>query len=295
MTPRRWLVLRVRSPSGEEEREALLTEGLLALGGRAVWVEGGWLTTHVPEPEHPDAFLRDAQASLRSVGGEPSLTLESAWQEHEEWAETWKRGLASRRLTPRLVVTPSWERPQAEPGDVVITLDPGMAFGNAEHGTTRGCLRLLDRVVSRGERVLDVGAGSGVLAIAAARLGARHIVAVEADPVACETALENVMRNGVTDAVEVIAAWADPESLGALGTFDGVLANIESATLHRLLPNLATCTTSGGWMILSGVLEAELDDLAAAAARSSLHPVDVDADGEWRSLLLRRSERSRTG
>jgi ribosomal protein L11 methyltransferase len=289
MTPRNWLVLGVRSPSDGEDAAALLTEGLLALGAKAVWEENGRLITHLPEPADPDAFIRDAEASLRCLTGDPALAVEVSWQPHEEWAETWKRGLAPRRVTDRLVVTPSWEIPAALPGDVVVTLDPGMAFGNAEHGTTRGCMRLLDRVLTRGERVLDVGAGSGVLAIVAARLGAREVVALEADPVACETARENIERNGAAAQVRVVEAWADAVSLAKLGHFDGVLANIESATLHRLLPGLAACVRPRGWMILSGVLEPELDPLIRAATGQGLTREDLDADGEWRSLLLRRS------
>jgi ribosomal protein L11 methyltransferase len=288
MTPRTWLVLGVRSPSGGEDETGLLTEGLLALGGRAVWEERGKLITHLPEPADPDAFVHAAQVELRRITGDPDLTVEASWQPHEEWAETWKRGLAPRRVTERLVVTPSWEIPAALPGDVVVTLDPGMAFGNAEHGTTRGCMRLLDRVITPGERVLDVGSGSGVLAIVAARLGARAVVALEADPVACETARENVERNGVAAHVKVVEAWADAVSLSGLGGFDGVLANIEGSTLHRLLPGLAECARPRGWMILSGVLEPELDGLTRAAASLRLAREDVDRDGEWRSLLLRR-------
>jgi ribosomal protein L11 methyltransferase len=258
------------------------------LGAKAVWEHNGRLITHLPEPPDPEAFLRTAESVLRSITRDPGLTVEASWQPHEEWAETWKRGLAPRRVTERLVVTPSWEIPATRPGDVVVTLDPGMAFGNAEHGTTRGCMRLLDRVITRRERVLDVGAGSGVLAIVAARLGAREVVALEADPVACETARENVQRNGVAARVKVVDAWADAVSLSELGTFDGVLANIEGSTLHRLLPGLTACVRLRGWMILSGVLEAELDGLTRAAAERRLAREDVDADGEWRSLLLRR-------
>jgi ribosomal protein L11 methyltransferase len=265
----------------------LLAVGLLALGGRAVWEQDGRLVTHVPEPEHPDDFVRGAEARIRSLCGDPTLALEVSWQEHEEWAETWRRGLAPRRVTPRLVVTPSWETLRSDPGDVVITVDPGMAFGNAEHGTTRGCLRLLDGAVRAGERVLDVGAGSGILSIAAARLGAGEVLAIEADPVACDTARENVFTNGVAERVRVVEAWADASSLAEWGPFDGVLANIESASLERLLPGIAASVREGGWVILSGVLEAELDGLRAAASSWMLRTEAVDADGEWRSLLLR--------
>ena len=286
MIPERWLVLGVRSPSGGEDVTGLLTEGLLALGGRAVWEEGGRLITHLPEPDDAERFLQGAEARLRSLTGDANLVLEATWQAHEDWAETWKRGLAPRRVTERLVVTPSWETPELRPGDVVITVDPGMAFGNAEHGTTRGCLRLLDHVVRGGQRVLDVGAGSAVLSIAAALLGAREVVAVEADPVACTTARENLTRNDVEDRVRVMEAMADARSLAALGSFDVVVANIESTTLHQLLPGFAACLRADGRMILSGVLAHEVESLVDAAAARGLREERVDADGEWRSLLL---------
>jgi ribosomal protein L11 methyltransferase len=287
MTPARWLALAVRSPS-DEDRAGLLGEGLLALGGWALQEEGGRLVTHVPEPGDPGAFLREAEARLRALAGDPELELEAQWQPHEDWAETWKKGLAVRRVTPRLVVTPSWETPEVEPGDIVITLDPGMAFGNAEHGTTRGCLRLLDGTLSVGDRVLDVGAGSGILAIAAARLGAREVLALEGDPWACETALENLERNGAAERVTVREGWADVASLAALGAFDGVVTNLEGGILHALLPGLSVCVRPGGWAIFSGILEPELDGLLAAATERGLSPRGVDADGEWRSVRLRR-------
>jgi ribosomal protein L11 methyltransferase len=285
-TPSRWLVLRAPVPA-HETAAALLTEALLTLGGRAVWEEDGRLVTHLPEPENPDGFTRDAEARLRAAAGLPDLVLETAWQPHEEWADTWKRGLAPRRVTHHLLVTPSWESPETGPGDLVIWLDPGMAFGNAEHGTTRGCLRLLDATLLPGERVLDVGTGSGVLAIAAALLGASEVIALEGDPIACEVALENLARNGVAERVSVRHAWADVDALARMGPFHGVTANIEGSTLRALLPGLGRCVVPGGWIILSGLLPAEAADLQDLARALGLSPVAVDEDGEWRSLLLR--------
>jgi ribosomal protein L11 methyltransferase len=276
---RRWLVLAVESPS-DEEAQSLLTEGLLALGGRAVWEDAGRLVTHVPEPDDLDAFLVGARAEI----GE----LQISWQPHEEWAETWKRGLGVRRVTQRLVVTPSWETVEAAPGEVVITLDPGMAFGNAEHGTTRGCLRLLDDVVAPGERVLDVGCGSGILSIAAARLGAREVFAIDGDPLAREAALENAERNAAGEAVRVEERWASAEWLKQLAPHDGVLANIESGILLGLMPGLSHAVRPGGWVILSGVLAEELHTVVESAGSHGLRLVRVDEDGEWRAMLLRR-------
>jgi ribosomal protein L11 methyltransferase len=187
-------------------------------------------------------------------------------------------------------VTPTWETPAVGPGDVVITLDPGMAFGNAEHGTTRGCLRLLDAALTPGGRVLDVGTGSGVLSIAAALLGAHEVVALEADPFACEVARENLASNGAADRVTVHEAWARADTLASYGTFDGVIANIEGKTLQALLPGLRSCARPGGWVILSGLLADEAGSLLDLAKALGLSAEAEDADGEWRSLLLRRGE-----
>jgi len=284
---RRWLVLAVRPPDNDEQAEALVVECLIELGGRAVWEEAGRLVTHVAEPDDPIAFLAHAEDRLREVGG-ADLELESDWQAHEDWAEIWKRGLAPRRLTPRLIVTPSWETPELQPGDIVITLDPGMAFGNAEHGTTRGCLRLMDDTVSAGDRVLDIGTGSGILAIAAVHLGAREVVGLDGDPLACEASRENLVRNHAMERVTIQESWATVASLEGLGVFDGLVANIESGILRPLLPGIRAAVRPGGWVILSGILGEELDSVLQDAESHDLVRPSVDADGEWRSVLLRR-------
>jgi ribosomal protein L11 methyltransferase len=283
---RRWLVLSVLLPSGETSA-ALLTDTLVHLANRAVWEEDGRLVTYVPEPPDPDSFIIDVQNDLRSLAGLDDLTLETRWQPHEDWAETWKRGLGPRRVTPRMIVTPTWEQPDAQPGDLVIRLDPGMAFGNAEHGTTRGCLRLMDGVLAPGQRVLDVGAGSGVLSIAAALLGASEVIAVECDSYACEVARENLALNGVAERATMREAMADSVTLPAYGTFDGVLANLEGGTLRALLPGLKGCLVPGGWVILSGLLAGEAPGMLELAEGIGLAREAVDTDGEWRSLLLR--------
>jgi ribosomal protein L11 methyltransferase len=282
---RRWLELRVRGPSDQGE-DNLLAEGLLALGGRAVEERDGWYVTHVEVPADPEVFLQGARSVLEEMTGCTDVRLEHRVRAHEDWAERWKRGLATRRISPRLVVTPSWIPYAPRPGEQVLTLDPGVAFGTAEHGTTRGCLRLLDRVVEGGERLLDVGAGSGILSIAATLLGAVEVVAVEGDALACEALEENLERNGVADRVRVVPRWADPASLPRLGPVDAVVANIEWGRLRPLVPGLHTALAPGGWAVLSGILKGELGEARSDAEALGLRLHEVDADGEWRSLLL---------
>ena len=281
MTHRRWLEVRVRAT--ERGRE-LVPDGLVDLGARGVLEEADGFVAYFEEPENVEDFLADVRARLVEETGEAGLRVSSRWQDHEEWAERWKRGLAPRRITDRLVVHPSWAPPEwTGPDDVVIVLDPGMAFGTAEHGTTRGCLRLLDATVRRGDRVLDVGAGSGILSIACAGLGAEHVLAVEGDPLACEAMTENLRRNAVEDRVEIVERWTDAGELGGMGPFDGVVANIEAGLLTPLLPGLMEAVTTGGWLILSGILGREWDAVVRRLVPGGFVLDSLDADGQWRS------------
>jgi len=284
---RRWLELGVRSPSAGE-REELLAEGLVLLGARAVAEEDGWYVSHFEEPPDVDVFVARVREILLEVGGLAEVEVRTRWRVHEDWAETWKRGLRPRRLTPRILVTTSWQPVESGAGDIVVVLDPGMAFGTAEHGTTRGCLRLLDRTVHRGDRIVDVGAGSGILSIAAARMGATEVLAVEGDPLAIEAMADNVARNSVTGAVTWVARWADAPFIEALGPRDGVVANIETGILGPLLPGFARILPAGAWLILSGILVEEWDTFRARVERVGFRLEETDTDGEWRSGVFRR-------
>jgi len=284
---RRWLELGVRCPSSDE-RSALLVDGLLALGGRAAEERDGWYVTHLESPRDLDAFRAEAEALLTRLTGLDVVEFRTTWREHEDWAETWKRGLGFRRITARIAVRPSWVADPEDPPEIVVVIDPGMAFGTAEHGTTRACLRLLDTVVKHGERLLDIGAGSGVLAIAAAQLGASEVVAIEGDSLACEALAENLEHNGVADRVRWIPAFVDSDGLVGYGPVDGVVANIESGVLGRLLPGFAGTVRAGGWLILSGILADEWPALREASEETGFRFVDVDADGAWRAGLFER-------
>lgn len=288
--PPRWLVLSVPAIPGEPG--ALMGEALLALGGRAVWEDGDRLVTHLAGPDSGDdapAFARERVEALRQATGEPGLDVEVRWQEHEDWAEVWKRGLEPRRVGSRFLVTPSWCDPHPRRGDLVVVVDPGMAFGNAEHGTTRGCLRLLEVAVRQGDAVLDVGAGSGILSIAAALLGAADVLALEGDAWAVAPARENVWANGVADRVDVQETEATADRLMDLEPRDGVVANIETGILRGLAPGLAAAVAPGGWLLLSGITEDEWPDFREEVESLGPSLRQVDADGEWRSALFDRA------
>lgn len=285
---RRWLELRARCPTAGD-RADLIADALLSLGVRGVEERAGWYVAYFDEPDDVDAFIRDAADRLAAESGLSGIRVEHGWQEHEAWEDTWKRGLGPRRVTERIVVHPSWAPPDVVGADdLLIRLDPGMAFGTAEHGTTRGCIRLLDGRVSHGDRLLDVGAGSGILSIVAARLGAARVVAIEGDAYACEAMRENVEANRVEGVVEVVEDWATAAGLADHAPVDGVIANIEAGLLEPLHAGFRDALPSGGWLIVSGILAHEWDDTRSRVEAHGFRLARVDEDGEWRSGMFTR-------
>ncbi len=169
----------------------------------------------------------------------------------EDWANAWKEHYHVLRISRRLVIVPTWRDYQPPVDDVVIHLDPGMAFGTGLHPTTRACLERLEDTVAPGMSVLDVGTGSGILALAAARLGATRVVALDMDPVAVAAAQANVVHNGLARVIEVRQGslpLARPER------FDIVVANIIARVIAELAPALAQAVRSGGVLIASGII-----------------------------------------
>lgn len=285
--PDRWLVLSIRVEN--PELQALAADALLDSGGASVQEEGGALITYVAPPADLEAFIEEVRINLaETLPQGAGAAVQWRWQADEDWSMTWKAGLAPRRISDRLIVKPTWTEWSAAPGEVVLEVDPQMAFGTGEHATTRGCLRLLDAVVRPGDRVLDVGSGSAILAIAAIRLGAGEAVAVEYDPDANINARENLEQNGVEGRVRLIEAMADPDLLTELGSFDLVLANILSGVIRPLLPAFLKALSAGGRLIVSGILGAEHQDVVADAEAAGFRVDRVDEEEDWWSALLVR-------
>lgn len=287
MIPDRWWIVTVTTDAPWDAE--LLPSALLEAGARAVVEEDeGRFTAPFEPPADADQALWELRERLAAETGLQDLALSWCWQPHEDWEALWRRGIVPRLVSPRIVVAPSWDVPPAEDGRVVVVLDPGMAFGTAEHPTTRGCLRLLDDLVSPGERLADIGSGSGILAVAAALLGADGVLALESDPWAVEAARGNLARNGVEDRVEVKEALVDLPLLGTLGDFDGIVANIERGIVVPLLPGMVGCLRPGGWLVLSGIPRGESPLVEEAAAAVGLIPEGREPEEEWWSGSFRR-------
>ena len=281
----RWLEVGVRAPVTDNEA-SVLVDTLVQMCGRSVLEHEGWLYAYFEEPDELSGFIERLRSRVSSAIGNEEIHVVTRWQANEDWSEKWKRGLGSKRITDTIVVRPSWVQFHPEPDDIVIVIDPGMAFGTAEHGTTRGSLRLLESALKVNDRILDVGSGTGILAIAAAALGASEAIAVEGDPPSFEALRENVERNGVSSRVQCIEEWADTHSLQRMGPVDGIVANLQSGVLSPLLPAFRNTLIQDGWLILSGILSIEwpcfLEDTRAKGFRC----VEVNRDGEWTSGLF---------
>ena len=224
--------------------------------------------------------VRDALSHLQAFGLGPIGELSVREIKEEAWLETWKASFRPIRVGAFLV-RPTWS--DADPGDAsVLSLDPGMAFGTGLHPTTQGCLRALSRIDLAGQRLADVGTGSAILAIAAAKRGAREVVALDIDEVAIREARENVTRNGVAIAVGVGSA-AD-----LAGAFDVVLANIVAAVLQKIAPELAAHLAPAGRLVVAGIIATEEPETLAAFEAVGLRAVARDQEGDWVSLELTR-------
>jgi ribosomal protein L11 methyltransferase len=233
--------------------------------------------------------------------------------EEEDWANAWKQYYTIQRVGERTVIVPSWLEYEDHPGDIVLRLDPGMAFGTGLHPTTQLCLALLERYLRPGMSALDLGCGSGILAIAAARQGSK-VVALDTDPIAVTATRENVARNDVADLVDVAEGslgggaafghWLGeplvrgPSSVVVDGeqrttdsrqrTFDVIVANIIARVLAALAQDLKAALAPGGMLISSGIIAEREGEVAAAFAAAGLAPVERRQEGDWVALVHRK-------
>jgi len=248
--------------------------------GDPEWVTvTGW----IPETDDLEQQRLRLEAGLDGLRGLGLGTIEPAafrWVEDEDWANNWKAYFKPTRLGERLVIIPSWEQYDLASDDLPLYLDPGMAFGTGTHATTALCLRWLERLVTPGIRVIDVGTGSGILAIAAHRLGAGSVLAVDIDPVAVQVAEENVRRNGVP--VEVRRATLDQVEEGEA---DLIVANIIASVIQEILPDVYNRLKPGGRFLASGIIAEKREAVAAAMTEAWLLPVGVQEQDGWVAIL----------
>jgi len=238
------------------------------------------------EPEEDTEKMIDAIRSSISMlkDQDPSgiygrLEVQAEFESDEEWKDRWKEYFKPAKITDNIVIKPTWEEYKPEGDEMVIEIDPGMAFGTGTHATTRMCVKHLERFIeSPQDKVLDLGCGSGILSIAAALLGSEHVYGVDIDPNAVTASAENVEMNGLSDKIEI--AYGDVTE-GLDMKADIIAANLMADLVIYLTPDIAKHLEGKKIFISSGILDEKLDQVSAALAESGFRIIDVLHEDEW--------------
>ncbi len=227
------------------------------------------------------SFLRERFTALHL-----EVSIDCQGINEEDWAESWKQYYKPVHLG-RVTVVPAWETYTAAHDEIIIRMDPGMAFGTGTHETTQLVIRLLEGQVKGGERVLDVGCGSGILSLCAAKLGAVSCAAYDIDPVAVRVAKENIEADGATNIVCGVSDLLHNVDL-AYGPFDLVVANIVADIILRMAPDLSRVVTKDARIILSGIIEDRVPEVIAAMEACGYRLIDSLSLRDWYALLMQR-------
>ena len=244
-------------------------------------------------PNTPDGISRREQfrEELRQLAGAIGAAVEIVFRsvDEEDWAEAWKAFFQPQKITDTIVVKPTWRSYRPLRGETVIEIDPGMAFGTGTHPTTALCVGLLETYLKPGARFLDIGTGSGILMVAAAKLGAGYLTGVDNDEVAVEIARKNLLLNGV-------AAGRFDLIRGDLtarvnGTYDFVVANILSEVILKLLDQIGRLLAPGAIFVASGITAENAVEVAAKMARRDLETIETVVKEQWVAIAARRTDR----
>ena len=239
----------------------------------------------IPESKTPGDYAAFARDRFRAEGID--ATVEMIGIADDDWENSWKKYYNPIRVGEKIMIVPAWQSYDAASDDVVVTMDPGLAFGSGPHETTRLCASLIEKYLEKGDRTLDVGTGSGILAIIESKLGAATVDACDIDPVAVRVAAENAESNGVSNVncfVSDLLASVD----AAEGMYDFVSANIVSDIIIRMAPDLPRIVRPNGLVAVSGVIDEYAPDVIAAMDDQGFAVADVYSDNGWKGLLFRR-------
>lgn len=262
------------SPSREALRDSVAA-AMFAAGAEGLQDAGAAFVTHLPASVDAEAFVQTLRAT------DQALVAELAPLDDTDWSQKWKERIGAHHLGA-LTVTPPWLADGRDPATTIV-IEPAMAFGTGEHPTTRGVVRLMQGVIRRGDAVADLGSGSAVLSIAAAKLGAARVYAIEIDPDATGNAEENIARNAVGDCVAALEGDASV-FLPLVAPVRVILANIISSVLVDLLPLMAMSIAEDGLIILSGILAEERARMIATLTSAGWRVDAEDAEDQWWSV-----------
>lgn len=276
------LVIHVPTESHEAVAEICRQAGM-----QGVQIESDGVVAYLPATNDLDArmrFLHERFSQLPEWGLPGVQGIEQREVDDTEWEDSWRQFFRVQHVGRRVVIKPSWRDYAPQEGEVVVQLDPGMAFGTGQHASTHLCIEFLEELIYKGCTVVDVGTGSGILAIVSAKLGAGRVWAGDNDPVAVLTAQRNVAQNAVEGAVSVHLA----EGCEGAPECDLLVANITAEVIEQLLPDFARCIRRGGWLVVSGVVKERSQRIRNLLSRAPWGNVLERERGEWCAFASRR-------
>lgn len=243
--------------------------------------------TYIPHDRRLEQRYSRIDTALRLIAHVGDISdLRVRVVEEQEWADAWKEHFHVLRVGERAVIVPTWRAYEPREDDVVISIDPGMAFGTGHHPTTRMCMELLEQYIEPGYRVLDLGCGSGILSILAAKLGASEVLGLEIDSTAAAVAASNVQMNGVQDIVKIQdATLPNPHALR--GNYDLLVANVSAKVITDLAEHVVDVVRSGGRLIFSGILDRQRAGVVERMGELGVTFDDGSTDEDWEALVGR--------
>jgi len=247
------------------------------------------IRTYVADTDYRPEIVEEIRQALWHLGQLRRVgALNDTPLKEEDWANAWKVHFTVHRIGDRVVIRPPWQEYEPVNDEIVVELDPGMAFGTGLHPSTRLSIQCVEQVVRHGDRVLDVGTGSGILAIAAVKLGAAHADTVDVESVAVRATRENAERNGVSNRLNVALGTVGPGE-PFQGEYDVVIANIIARILIELCDSLVKATRRGGSLVLAGIIESREQDVIDAFAAHGANLTTRRQNDDWVSLVLTRA------
>ena len=208
-----------------------------------------------------------------------------------DWAERWKKYFKPLRISKNIVVKPTWERYNPESGDIIVDIDPGMAFGTGQHASTRLCINAIEDIILKdkpyhGWNVLDVGTGTGILAICCIKLGAEHVTAIDVDPQAVDIAGKNVIINGVADKIDIM----NREATMVRSAFNLIVANLTAPTLINLQEQLSSMIEPGGYLVASGITDMYINQIEKVFKADDIAIYERLAEKEWVCFVFKKKD-----